>query len=62
MQVEVDQDLCISCGSCVNICPEVFDWDSEEKAYSFLDDIPENLGDHIHEAIESCPTGAIYEN
>jgi len=26
MEVYVDPDLCISCGTCIDICPEIYDW------------------------------------
>ena len=29
MKLTVDQDLCIACGACIDICPEVFDWNDE---------------------------------
>ncbi len=61
MKMEVDQDLCISCGACVDTCPEVFDWNDQEKAQATVDDIPNNLEDQAQEAMESCPTDAISE-
>jgi len=62
MKMEVDQDLCISCGACVDTCPEVFDWNDQEKAHATVDDIPNNLEDQAQEAMESCPTDAISED
>lgn len=61
MRVEVDQDLCISCGTCVDTCPEVFDWNNEDKAQAIVDEVPLELEDQVHEAVESCPTNAISE-
>lgn len=61
MKMEVDQDLCISCGSCMEICPEVFDWDDDEKAYVKVDEIPPDQIDQAQEAMDSCPTDAIDE-
>jgi len=29
---KVDKELCISCGNCVDLCPDVFIWDDEGKA------------------------------
>lgn len=54
---EVDRDLCISCGLCEEICPEVFELDDEDicviKEGADLD------ADCIEEAAEECPTDAI---
>ena len=43
MRVEVDQDLCISCGLCISICEEVFSWNDDEKAQAIPDYVPEEL-------------------
>lgn len=60
MHVEVDPDLCIGCGTCVDLCPEVFEWaDGEEKAVAVASEVPEDLEEACQEAVESCPTEAI---
>lgn len=61
MQIQVDQDLCISCGACVDICPEVFGWNNEEKSWPLVDEVPPELEDDVTEAIQGCPTEAIAE-
>lgn len=61
MRVEVDQELCISCGTCIDICPEVFEW-NDEKAHAALEEVPSDLEEEAHEAVESCPTEAIKED
>ncbi|NQS76028.1 MAG: ferredoxin [Peptococcaceae bacterium] len=61
MRVTVDQELCISCGACIDVCPEVFDWNDDDKAHSIVDEVPEELEDEAREALESCPTEAISE-
>ncbi|OAT85481.1 ferredoxin [Desulfotomaculum copahuensis] len=61
MRVTVDQDLCISCGSCVDTCPEVFDWNGDDKAQAIVDEVPGELEDQAHEAVENCPVNAIAE-
>lgn len=61
MKVQVDQDLCISCGSCIDICPEVFDWNDEEKARLIVDEVPSELENDALEALRGCPTEAISE-
>ncbi|MGD9276492.1 MAG: ferredoxin [Candidatus Pacearchaeota archaeon] len=52
--VKVDEDLCIGCGTCEHICPEVFEMkDSIAKIKEQKDD------DCVKEAIEACPVDAI---
>lgn len=56
--VEIDQDECIGCGACVELCPYIFAFnDDENKAYVTT---PEG-GDQncIDEAIASCPASCI---
>lgn len=43
----------------MGICPDVFDWNDDEKAHVTVDPIPEDLEDEALEAQESCPTEAI---
>jgi ferredoxin len=58
-EVIIDQEECIGCESCVEICPEVFGFDeSEEKAY--IIDSSAASEDKIQEAIDSCPVECIY--
>ncbi len=59
MKLDVDQDLCISCGTCVDMCPEVFFWNDDEKAQAIEGEISPDNEDQANEAMESCPTNAI---
>ena len=61
MEVRVDQDLCISCGLCVNHCPSVFAWNDGEKADAKDGSVPADVEDCCREAIDDCPTMAISE-
>ncbi len=61
MRVQVDQDLCISCGTCIDLCSDVFRWNEDEKAQAIEEEIPEELENDAHEAVENCPTSAISE-
>ncbi|NLK07978.1 MAG: ferredoxin [Firmicutes bacterium] len=61
MRLIVDQDLCTSCGLCIDICPEVFDWNDDGLADVILDPIPEDLQDSAKEAQDECPVEAIVE-
>ncbi|MDO7785937.1 ferredoxin [Desulforamulus aquiferis] len=62
MKTVVDQDLCISCGACIDVCPEVYEWNDDDKAHAIVDEVPEGQEDSAKEAAESCPTEAIKVN
>lgn len=59
MKAIVDQDLCIGCGICEGIVPEVFSLQNEPYAEVLLDPIPEEFQDATREAAEECPESAI---
>jgi ferredoxin len=57
-KVVLDEECCIGCGSCAELCPEVFALDEEgEKARV----IQEQGGDEtcIEDAIATCPSECI---
>lgn len=62
MKVSVDQDLCVSCGACVDACPEVFEWNDDDKAQASVSEVPGESEDQTQEAAEGCPTNAILIN
>ncbi|HOB91113.1 MAG: ferredoxin [Bacillota bacterium] len=59
MKATVDKDLCISCGLCIQTCPDVFDWDDDDKAVAIDEEVPEEFEDEVYEAADGCPTDAI---
>ncbi len=59
MKATVNEDLCIGCESCVDICPDVFEMQDDLAVSRFDDDIPEEFEDACREAAESCPVEAI---
>jgi ferredoxin len=59
MRVVVDYDVCASTGSCMQVCPEVFEVRSDGYLYVLQEEPPEELWDRVREAAELCPTGAI---
>ena len=59
MKATVDQGLCIGCGICEGIVPEVFSLQNEPYAEVLLDPIPEEFQDAVREASEECPESAI---
>ncbi len=54
----VDPDLCIGCGLCAEICPEVFEMNDEGLAEVIEGADCEDAG-CCEEAADSCPTDAI---
>jgi ferredoxin len=59
MKVIVDYDVCASTGSCMQVCPEVFEVRSDGFLYVLQEEPPEELRDQVQQAEELCPTGAI---
>lgn len=58
MKAKVDSDLCIGCGLCVNICPEVFKMEND-KAVTVVNIIPKSAEECSKKASDSCPVSAI---
>ncbi len=56
MKPVVDQDLCIGCGLCANIAPDIFEMQDDGKAVAIVE---ETQDDAAQEAADSCPTAAI---
>jgi ferredoxin len=54
-KAKVDHELCIGCGTCESICPNVFKINNG-KSEVVAEDCQ---GCNIEEVIESCPVGAI---
>ncbi len=57
-KVVIDEECCIGCGSCAELCSDVFEMDEEaEKARVIL---PEGGNEEcIEEAISTCPADCI---
>lgn len=57
-RVVLDEECCVGCESCVELCPDVFEMDeSGEKARVILEEGGDP--DCIEEAIETCPSSCI---
>ena len=55
MTIKVDQNKCISCGLCVNTCPDTFAFNAQGKSEA----ISQNNPDGAKTAAAGCPAGAI---
>ncbi len=58
-KVHIDEDDCIGCESCVEICPDVFRFNDDTDKAEVID---ENSGDKecVEEAVASCPGECIH--
>ena len=59
MKAIVDQESCIGCGMCIDICPEIFGYNNEDKSESLIDVIPDDVYEKASEAKDVCPVEAI---
>ena len=58
MKLKVEQDLCISCGLCINDLPDVFSWQGD-KAVAKDKKLDGDLAKAGEEVLVVCPTDAI---
>lgn len=61
MKLRVNKDVCIGCGACQAICPEVFQIDEDGLAIAKAEPNEKNIEDAM-DAKEGCPVSAIEEN
>lgn len=65
MKAKVNKDLCIGCGACAAIVPDVFQIGDDGLAEVITDnevketEISKDLIDEVKDAAEGCPTSAI---
>jgi len=57
MKVRITEE-CISCGLCVDICPDVFEM-GDQFAQVKKDSKPEENEEKVRQAAEECPVAAI---
>ena len=61
MELKVNEDVCIGCGACQAVCPEVFQINDEGIATTIVDEISDEVKEDAIDAKEGCPVGAIEE-
>jgi ferredoxin len=59
MRVVIDFDVCASSGTCVQVCPEVFEIRNDGYMYLLTEEPDEILRNKLTDAAAYCPTGAI---
>lgn len=55
----VDKSLCIGCGLCTSVCPEIFEMDDDGLAKANDLEVTAALEESAREAESSCPVSAI---
>jgi ferredoxin len=56
-EVVIDLEECIGCETCVELCPEVFEFNEDDEKANVIK--PEGGPDCVDEAIGSCPASCI---
>jgi ferredoxin len=59
MKPVVDRTLCIGCGLCAQLAPEVFRIAEDGVAYVIDEEPPAEAYDDVQACIEICPVSAI---
>ncbi|MPM23988.1 Ferredoxin [bioreactor metagenome] len=59
MKAIIDRSGCISCGLCVDTCPEVFQMADDGLAEVIGDTVPKEAEDKAAEARDGCPVSVI---
>jgi ferredoxin len=61
MKAIVDKTICTGCGSCVEICPEVFELQDDLAVNKLGEDreLPTDYEETCREAADACPVEAI---
>ncbi|GAB4541764.1 MAG: ferredoxin [Thermodesulfovibrionia bacterium] len=59
MRPVVDEELCIGCGNCAEICPAVFHLNEEMGKSEVIDEEACDFVGCCEAAAENCPVGAI---
>ena len=59
MKAQVDEALCVGCGLCIQLCPEVFARSPEKTAYVTVTAV--GIDDELacREAADACPVDAV---
>lgn len=59
MKASVDQEGCISCGYCIDVCPEVFYYNENDISVAKEGDIAEEYIERAEDARDGCPVSVI---
>lgn len=54
-------ELCIGCGLCASVCPEVFSMTDDSVAKAIDEEVDKEVEETANEAMTGCPVDAIEE-
>jgi ferredoxin len=57
MPIVIDEEECVGCEACVEVCPDVFEMNEDEEIAMVKD--PDSTAECVEEAIDNCPNEAI---
>ena len=61
MKFKVNKEICIGCGACQAIAPDVFEIDEDGLATANTNEVNEDIKEDAMDAMEGCPVNAIEE-
>jgi ferredoxin len=59
VKATVDKSLCLGCGVCVEVCPEVFEIGDDNTAQAKTTPVPAGAEESCRDAADQCPESAI---
>jgi len=59
MKPVVDEDLCIGCGACEDLCPDVFRLEDDGLAHVINENVEPEMYGCVRDAADACPVSAI---
>ncbi|HHT77596.1 MAG TPA: ferredoxin [Clostridiaceae bacterium] len=59
MKASIDRNGCIACGTCSQICPEVFRMADDGLAEVYVEEVPKESETDATDAMDSCPVSVI---
>jgi ferredoxin len=60
MTLTINEEVCIGCGVCMQICPDIFKLDEDKgKGTIVKSDVSDDELPSVEMAVDSCPVGCI---
>lgn len=59
MKITVDQGSCIGCGMCIDMCPNVFEYNESGLSTAKSSEVANENIDLVKDAADCCPVDAI---